>query len=387
MSNAIKFTAKGFVEMVVERAPGGPDDMILRFAVRDTGIGISPKAQKRLFKPFTQADSSMTRKYGGTGLGLAISHRIVDHLGGKIALESSPGEGSTFYFVLPFETAKAPSEEECTGTPPLAVASRSGEVPKLLVAEDEPINRLVVVRLLEDLGLEVRAVATGREALAALAEESFDLVLMDCQMPELDGYETTTQIRRQERADSHLPVIAMTAHAMSGDREKCLAVGMDDYISKPFREEDLLLLLEKWLGFANTSVPNLPVEQEPAEGSALDSRAIATLSAIGGSKDVLGSAIDLFLTRAPKKLEEMHQSLASRDFKALARQAHSQVGTAGLLGAMDFAYACSSLESCILEGDHSSTPSLLSAAEAEFDRAATQLRKIIENRKQPNSTL
>ena len=387
VSNAIKFTERGGVEVFVEALPEGPgrseSERPLRFSVRDTGIGIPVEAQEGLFKPFTQADTSTTRRYGGTGLGLTISHRIVQLLGGTIMVESKPGEGSIFSFVLPLQAFDLPAEESVDpAATELSVTSSTGKTPRLLVVEDEPINRLVVVRLLEDLGLKVHAVPTGHEALAILAEEPFDLVLMDCQMPELDGYETTARIRHQERDESRLPIIAMTAHALPGDREKCLAAGMDDYISKPFREQDLLRLLKQWLGFAGTAHGE-PPEEEPEPKSALDSRALATLTAIGGSRDVLGSSIQLFLQQAPEKLKDMRRALAAGEYETLARTAHSQVGTAGLLGAMDFANSCRALEKGILGGDRDSAPDLLHEVEAEFERVASQLRKLIKDRDSP----
>ncbi len=216
----------------------------MRFTVEDTGIGIAPGVQSRLFRPFTQADASAARRHGGTGLGLAISKKIVDVAGGEIGFESTPGEGSSFHFILPFAVAQPPPEPAKRA----AVTPRAGADRRILLAEDNPVSCLVARSQLEGLGYQVDVAENGLEVLDALEERDYDLVLMDCQMPELDGYETTRRIRQREVGERHTPVIAVTAHAMAGDREKCLAAGMDDYVSKPFREKALADVLESWLG-------------------------------------------------------------------------------------------------------------------------------------------
>jgi signal transduction histidine kinase/CheY-like chemotaxis protein len=246
VGNAIKFTQDGFVEVRVEQERFDEHGVDVRFTVHDTGIGVPSDAQERLFTAFTQADSSTTRRFGGTGLGLAISQRLVELLGGQIGLERSPPPGSTFYFVVPFLPARRQDRRPVVETPlPLHHDPASC---RFLLAEDNPVNRLVACRQLEALGYRVDAVENGVEVLAALDRERYDLVLMDCQMPELDGYETTRRIRQRESVGEQIPVIAVTAHAMKGDRERCLAVGMNDYISKPFRKEELVAVLDRWLG-------------------------------------------------------------------------------------------------------------------------------------------
>jgi len=233
--NAVKFTDRGGVRIAVT---AGGEAGGVRFAVRDTGIGIEPEALERIFSPFTQADGSTSRRFGGTGLGLALSRRLVEEMGGRLEVESTPGEGSTFFFHLPLEPAAEPTS---------AGASNAGRSFHVLIAEDNPINRMVTQHQVRALGYRVAAVENGRQALQALEEQRFDLVLMDCQMPELDGYEATRRLRQRERKGQHLPVIAVTAHTAPEDRERCLAAGMDDYIAKPYREETLAAALERWL--------------------------------------------------------------------------------------------------------------------------------------------
>ena len=248
ISNAIKFTDKGYVEIKVEQEHFDTSGAHLRFSVRDSGIGITPEAQSYLFQPFTQADSSTSRRYGGTGLGLAICRKLIELMGGEIHLESRVGRGSTFHFLVVLRPAvgKTKSLLESRPTP---VPPREKNQYRLLLAEDNPVNQLVALGQLEVLGYEADAAGNGHEVLGALEKASYDLILMDCQMPELDGYETARRIRELESlsGNSPVPIVAVTAHAMKGDREKCLAAGMNDYLSKPFRQDDLAAMLARWL--------------------------------------------------------------------------------------------------------------------------------------------
>jgi len=246
--NAVKFTDSGSVSVDVGRAAADGIDLV-RFAVVDTGIGIDPAVLERMFEPFMQADASMTREYGGNGLGLAIAKDLVERMGGTIAAESEPGAGSTFRFELPLPAAAAPALPPASEPAQrLAAAAEDPAVaPVVLVAEDNQVNREIVVRVLERCGYRAHAVGDGREVLDALADHRYDAVLMDCQLPGLDGYQATARLREREREGHRTPVIAMTAHAMAGDRERCLAAGMDDCITKPIRSEALADVLARWL--------------------------------------------------------------------------------------------------------------------------------------------
>jgi PAS domain S-box-containing protein len=243
VGNAVKFTQHGKIVLLVRRRAenGG-----LHFSVNDTGIGIATEKQNSIFEAFVQADSSATRLYGGTGLGLTIASQLVALMGGRIWLESEEGKGSTFHFTAQLEAANAAVQVAARPVlQPEVTPSRAKEVMRILIAEDNPVNSRLATRLVEKQGHSAVSVTNGREALEALERERFDLVLMDLQMPEMDGFEATRIIREQERdTQQHLPIIAMTAHAMSGDRERCLAGGMDDYISKPVDRSRLFAVIE-----------------------------------------------------------------------------------------------------------------------------------------------
>jgi PAS domain S-box-containing protein len=246
IGNAVKFTRQGEVELRVQAEPCQPPEAHLRFSIRDTGIGIAPDKQRHIFEAFEQADGSISRKYGGTGLGLPISVSLVRMMGGRIWLDSQPGRGSTFHFTARFLVAQGEGQRQDDA---LAEADDAAGAPlRILVAEDNAINQRLTQRLLEKRGHCVCVVGDGRAALAALDAEAFDLVLMDVQMPEMNGLEATAAIRKAETSTGrHLPIIAMTAHAMKGDQDRCLRSGMDDYVAKPIHADALLATIRRVL--------------------------------------------------------------------------------------------------------------------------------------------
>ncbi len=251
VSNALKFTERGKVELVVTLAEEGEGGVLLRVAVRDTGNGIAAQTQAALFEPFTQADASTTRRYGGTGLGLAIARRLVELMGGQIGVQSAEGQGSTFSLTLRLARDEAAGDAQASRSalgPPSHTAGSAvgGRRGRILVAEDNAINRLVAVGLLQNLGYAVQTVEDGRQAVEAVGREDYDLVLMDLHMPELDGFAATAAIREREGAGRRLPIVAVTADALEGDREKSRAAGMDDHLAKPLTPERLAEVLERW---------------------------------------------------------------------------------------------------------------------------------------------
>ena len=236
VGNAVKFTDRGEIMVKARKIPGAAGEITVQFSVNDTGIGVPVEKQKSIFNAFVQADNSTTRNYGGTGLGLAIASQLVELMGGSIWLESAPGKGSTFHFTARFREAVAESLQNTLDRTRRTAQEPAAQQKKLhvLVAEDNLINSRLTTRLLSKRGHSAVVVGNGRDVLKALEEQSFDLVLMDVQMPDMDGFEATGAIRDQERhSHKHLPIIAMTAHAMSGDRERCLQAGMDAYVTKP----------------------------------------------------------------------------------------------------------------------------------------------------------
>jgi signal transduction histidine kinase/CheY-like chemotaxis protein len=250
LGNAIKFTRSGRIDVVVDvvapapapSANGGRPRACIRFCVRDTGIGMDAATVRKLFQAFSQGDSSTTRRFGGTGLGLAISQRLVQHMGGEIRVESAHGTGSEFSFQLTFEVAEAAA----TAAPERPVTPAAPLNGRLLVVEDDRVNQRVVAMLLKNLGVHATVVTSGEAAVEVATLGTWDAVLMDCQMPGIDGYEATRRIRAR-LAGKPLPIIAITANAMSADRQACLDAGMNDFVPKPIRQDDLRAALERWL--------------------------------------------------------------------------------------------------------------------------------------------
>ncbi|MBU2550688.1 MAG: response regulator, partial [Proteobacteria bacterium] len=337
VGNAVKFTDRGGVAVTVglERAAG--PDIELGFQVRDTGPGIAEGDRERIFSAFTQADGSTTRRFGGTGLGLAISSQLVAMFGGRIWVESEIGRGSTFCFTARFNRPErsAPGENAATESKaaPAAVgclAPESGIGQRILVAEDNPINQRLAERVLARAGYEVVLADSGRAALEAWKDRTFDLILMDIQMPELDGLGATAAIREREDLEGgHTPIVALTAYAMKGDQDRFLQAGMDGYLAKPIRPQVLLAKVAEMLGCPPPASPSDENETEAPEasGPAFDYQVLC--NRCGGDQELINEMIALFLEELPQRLDEIRSALESSDRGRLERAAHSLKGGIG----------------------------------------------------------
>ena len=352
IGNAIKFTEKGSVtiSIAVHEDLFDDRDPELRFCVKDTGIGVRADGLEDIFQKFTQEDASTTRKYGGTGLGLAITKQLVELMSGHIGVESELGKGTTFYFLLPLELA-------AEGAVPVNVEQENNIVENsslddfyhapLLIADDHPVNRLFAQKLLTKMGFtQLDLAEDGKQALDMIADNDYALVLMDCQMPEIDGYEATTKLREREAEGEHLPVIAVTANAMVGDKQKCLNAGMDDYLSKPLKREGLQAILAKWLAQANiapqaaavaaTQDQTVVVKTEAPEESPIDLEHLEMFT--DGDADEEKELFEMFMEQAALNMQELQDSL--EDDEDWRKAAHKFKGSAANMGAVALAASC-----------------------------------------------
>jgi len=532
VGNAIKFTEEGEVTLIVRLVEDAKAAAIVRFEVKDTGIGMTEEQRSRLFEAFSQADASTTRRFGGTGLGLAISKQLVGLMGGEIRVESQPGVGSTFFFTLPLEKQPesvrfvlAPSadledikvlivddnetnrkivyeqviswgmkngmaldgqsalemlrrasqrgepydlaildmqkpqmggielarkiradprvsstklvmlssigqrgqseearqagmdayltkpvrqsqlydaiatvlsttlEEEALEKPkqesPSLVTSyslneaRARSRPRILVVEDNAVNQKVAVKMLERLGYWADVAADGLGAVEALSRTPYGAVLMDVQMPEMDGYEATAEIRYREGLDLHTPIIAMTANAMQGDREKAIEAGMDDYLAKPVNLEQLEKVLARWVLREEKKTEQGAYAAEAADPSSAASGPSIDYSALDGLRDLQGEGepdilcelIELFLTDVPPQLVALREAVQSGDILSVERIAHTLKGSSGNMGAVRMAAICAELEEIGRSGTFAGAPVWISRLKEEFERVRVEFEE------------
>ena len=514
VGNAIKFTEEGEVVVSVALAEDAERSVALRFEIEDTGIGMTPEQQDRLFRAFTQADASTTRRYGGTGLGLTISKQLVEMMGGEIGVESEPGRGSTFSFTVTFEKSLG-SPPPAPGRPgsslgdlrvlvvddnatnrrifekqltswgaanreapdgrraleelraaagrdePYDLAILDMQMPgmdgielarvikadpllqgvrlvlltsvgqrgdgreamlagieayltkpvrqselydclatvigqpvgaeeaalvtrhtlrerkavgraRVLVAEDNPVNQKVAARMLESIGYAADVVADGLEALDALAKTRYGAVLMDVQMPKMSGYEATAEIRRREGAEAgRTPIIAMTANALAGDREKALEAGMDDYVAKPVTREELAAALKRWI--VAEDAPDEPGDGDDSEADPLDGAVLQSLRELGGD-DLVTELVETFMMDVPPRLDALRQAVEVGDQVRLKRVAHALQGSSSTIGATEMARLSQALEAAGSAGDLGRTRPMLARLEEAFGRIGPPLR-------------
>ena len=383
LSNAIKFTAAGEVVLRVDVDRQAVDRVDLHFIVSDTGIGIEAAKQATIFDAFTQADASTTRRFGGTGLGLAIASRLTSLMNGRIWVDSQPGEGSTFHVLLPLELRSTPTADAesvsasvltalgTTGTsragttvaPPLPApdpARPAARHLRVLLAEDNLVNQRLFVALLEKQGHAVTVVTDGRTAVDATLAGSFDVVVMDLQMPVMGGLEATGLIRAAEAATGrHVPIVALTAHALAGDRERCLDAGMDNFLSKPIHGPLLLAMLREVTGDVPAATP--VVDPVPVTSSPIDPRDV--MARVDGDRALLAELADIFQEQSRDLLAALKTAVSAGDATAVEHLAHTLRGSVANFGARVAAGTAHDLEMAGREGHLADAPRLLATLE------------------------
>jgi signal transduction histidine kinase/DNA-binding response OmpR family regulator len=383
VANAVKFTERGSVQVRVNGGAEGGDGV--RIAIQDTGIGIAPEVMPTLFRSFSQADGSMARKYGGTGLGLAITKNLVEMMGGRVEVQSQLGAGSVFTFCVPLAAIAGPvrdtSPSQRIVAPGVPTPMRAAVPPlglSVLVAEDNEVNQEVCGDMLALCGCSAHIVANGMQALAALKTGTWDLVLMDCQMPAMDGFETTREIRSREKSGGALtpiPIIALTANAMDGDRERCQAAGMDDYVSKPFDLQQLWAALDRWRAQAEARRGPAPA---PVRAPAIDATAIDALRNMRPDRPgTERRVVSAFLQSSEKLLAELRNAAEVGDAHRVFVAAHTLKSGSAYVGAWEVRQVAGDLEAMGRDQDLASLHELLAKLETDLPRAADELKRLV----------
>ena len=388
LGNAIKFTEQGAIVLRVEREPNGPVGRErIRFAVEDTGVGIADEAIGKLFQPFSQVDSSSTRRYGGSGLGLSICAKLVQLMGGEYGVQSHPGQGSVFWFTLdlaPAGAARTGQEAMPIAVPVAPTAPMAtGSGVRLLIVDDDETNRVVLAETFRQARADLVTANNGRQAVDACRAGRFDLVFMDCQMPEMDGFEATATILADCAAKRLRPpvIIALTADATEAGRQRCLEVGMADHLVKPLDFAQLRRVLDQWL--PELGGPITPksgcrpiVPDEPAAG---DGAAVINTVVLDRLREHVGDirpAVDIFLRSLDIRINDLHRALERGDAEAVARVAHTMKGSSSQFGAEEFSRLCLQAENMGRTGTIRQPDRLFAAMVA----AAGKVRRFLSER-------
>ncbi len=388
VGNAVKFTSRGHVLVGIDYASRDDAAKMVNLSVEDTGIGIAPERIARIFDAFGQADASISRNFGGTGLGLAISTRLADRMGGAISVESEVGKGTTFTVSLPLPVA---TEEPPVPERPAAAVGRGQRrfaSSRILLAEDNAVNLSVVLGFLENYGCRVEVAKNGIEAVEMAMASPYDLILMDIQMPEMDGLAATVRIRGRD-STRHIPIVAMTAHAMAGDREKFLEAGMSDYLPKPLRLDVLDVILSKYLSDeGNPPGETTPVSAEAALPQAEEARPASgeaappvfdlreALRSTANNTERLRKLIALVEDNLPKQLRELDQALSSDDAEAAERHAHTMKSQAAYLGGGRLRRAAFDAERAVHDGRLDEARAMVPGLEALAEELIAAVRGV-----------
>jgi PAS domain S-box-containing protein len=381
--NALKFTESGEVAISVGVVDKEAERAKLRFSVRDTGIGLTKEQTQKLFQAFTQADGSTTRKYGGTGLGLSISRQLVSLMGGEIGVASEPGKGSNFYFTAVFDVQSADNVRIETVTAVDAGAMDAIRGARILLAEDNPINKRIAIDLLENWGFDVLWAPDGKEVVRVALEGNFDLILMDIQMPEMDGYHATGRIRATGQSKD-IPIVAMTAHAMAEERAKCLEAGMNDHLGKPFEPGELQAILVKWIKPGEREVkpsswePATPVPGSeailPEEVPGIDMK--SALGRVEGNKGLLLSLLLDFRREFSDMTGKIGEALAAEDRDSGLALVHALKGMAGNISAKELYAASQRLEETLKQGQAAEVAERLDSLRLHMEHVLESIGKL-----------
>ncbi len=373
LSNAVKFTERGQVQLSVSSEDLTDNKVRLHVEVTDTGIGINAEKQLLIFDAFSQADNSMTRAFGGTGLGLAIAKQLVRLMCGEIGVSSQAGQGAKFWFWVDLEK----SQETPVKTRVYANCQFNAHI---LVAEDYLANQILVMRFLENFGCRVKMANNGLEAVEAVKQQGYDLIFMDCQMPVMDGYQAASEIRRLEcesGVSKHVPIIALTAHALTGDKTKCLEAGMDEWITKPFTRKDLNEVLQKWLPEQLIIVD--PVADNKTNASAIDTNFLQQNFNFDNPDDLafIASLQQAFQESADSTLRALQDSIENRDAEQIRQLAHGLKSISGNVGAMQLSALCKTMEQAGKSQQFKNLNTLLANMKIEYANALSELRQIL----------
>jgi len=367
VGNAVKFSEHGEIRIEVRgRGTDWGPGLEVYVSVKDNGIGIPADIQGRLFEAFRQADNSTTRKYGGTGLGLAISRQLVELMGGTIGVKSAPGQGSTFWFTFPSSAGKDVKPAPQDVAPKVPAKNSPPSPSRILVAEDNQFNRFYILHQLQNLGYQPDVAADGRQALELLSKKDYDLVFMDCLMPEMDGYDATAAIRKREDGSRHTPIVALTANAVEGDREKCLAAGMDDFLLKPVDLGRLQAILGRWLPSGSSSAgPDI-------EPSPVDEDRLRLVS--DGDLSGLRRLMSIYLKSTAEDIARLGQAVREGSAAEVHRIAHGCAGASESFGMSGIVPPLRRLIAMAKEGQLTdSAAPLVEEAQAQFDRIKSYL--------------